>query len=92
MHPLSVGDVQMEVIIAEDKGHYELMETGRIGEKRVHGSVLHFDIKGDKSWIQFDGTQDGVANELVAAGVPKDQIVLGFKGPALRPYTEFAVN
>lgn len=34
----------------------------------------------------------GVANHLVAAGVPKDKSVLAYKNPAMRPYTEFAVN
>jgi XisI protein len=89
---LSVGEVEMEVMIDEAKGHYELVQVGWIGEKRVHGIVLHFDIRNDKIWIQYDGTQDGVANELVAAGVPKDRIVLAYKSPAMRPYTEFAVN
>ncbi len=33
-------------------------------------------------WIQSDGTEVGVANELVEAGVPQKDIVLGFKSPS----------
>jgi hypothetical protein len=33
----------------------------------------------------------GIATELVEAGVPKEQIVLGFRPPEMRQYTEFAV-
>ena len=42
-------------------------------------------------WIRCDNTEDGIATELVAAGVPKEDIVLGFKSEAMRRDTEFAV-
>ncbi len=35
-------------------------------------------------------TEDGIAMDLLREGVPKDDIVLGFQPPELRPYTEFA--
>ena len=31
------------------------------------------------------------ADDLLDAGIQKDQIVLGFQPPDIRPYTEFAV-
>ncbi len=37
------------------------------------------DIIDGKLSIQHDGTEEGIAHKLVAAGVPKDTIVLGFK-------------
>lgn len=86
----AVGEIETEVIIDESKGHFELMRSGWINGRRVHGCLIHIDIRGDKIWIQHDGTEDGVANELVAAGVPKDRIVLAFKSPELRKLTEFA--
>jgi hypothetical protein len=49
------------------------------------------DIKDGKIWIQHDGTERGVANELVELGVPKDDIVLAYQPPYKRPYTTFAV-
>jgi hypothetical protein len=60
-------------------------------ERRVHGSLIHVDIINDKLWIQRDGTEYGVANEFVDAGVPKDHIVLGFRSPEMRKITEFAI-
>lgn len=44
-----------------------------------------------KVWVQRDGTEDGIANELVQAGIAKEDIVLGFHKPAVRPYTGSAV-
>lgn len=88
----SVGDISIEVVIDEDKGHYEVMHSGWVGKNRVHGSVIHIDLVGDKVWLQYDGTSEGIADKLVAAGIPKDKIVLAFKPPDTRPYTGFAVT
>ena len=54
--------------------------------------MLHVNIIDNKPWIQHDGTEEGIALELVAAGIPKEQIVLGFRPLEQRKYTEFAVS
>jgi hypothetical protein len=87
----SVGDVQAEVILDESNDHYELVHSGWNDIYRIHGSLLHIDIRDGKVWIQHDGTEDGVAEELVAAGIPRDHIVLAYKHPEIRPHTGFAV-
>ena len=85
------GEVQIEVIFDASNDHYELMYAGWHGPYRIHGSVLHIDIRHEKVWIQYDGTEDGIAEELVKAGIPRDRIVLAFKPPEIRPHTDFAV-
>lgn len=50
------------------------------------------DLKGDKIWIQRDGTEIGIANQLLDAGVAKQDIVLGFQAPYKRQFTEFAID
>jgi len=42
-------------------------------------------------WIQRDGTERGIANELVSAGIPKNKIVLAFQPVNVRQSTEFAI-
>jgi hypothetical protein len=84
------GEVQIETIFDESNDHYELMYAGWNGPYRIHGSVLHLDIRDGKVWIQHDGTEEGVAEQLVAAGIPRDRIVLGFKSPDIRPHTGYA--
>lgn len=59
---------------------------------RAHDCVIHVDMIGDKIWIQYDGANRPVANELLAAGVPKEAIVLGFYPKEDRPDTGFAVE
>jgi hypothetical protein len=39
---------------------------------------MHFDIQDGKIWIQYNGTEDSVAERLVEMGVPTSDIVLGF--------------
>jgi hypothetical protein len=86
----SHGQIETEAIIDPDKGHYELLHVGWDGVRRVHGAVIHIDIIGDKIWIQHDGTSPGVAEELVEAGIPRENIVLAFHPAHLRQYTGFA--
>jgi hypothetical protein len=86
----ATGDVQIESIFDEANDHYELMYAGWNGPYRVHGSVLHLDIRNGKVWIQYDGTEEGVAEELVKAGIPRDRIVLAFKPPEVRKFTDYA--
>lgn len=85
------GDVEVEVIFDEANDHYELAYSGWHGIHRIEGSVLHIDIQNGKIWIQHDGTEDGVAEEFVRAGIPKERIVLAFKHPSARQHTGFAV-
>lgn len=68
------------------------MRSGWNKSRRVYGSLIHIDLKGDKIWIQYDGTEVGVANELVEQGIPKQDIVLAYHAPFMRQYGEFAVG
>jgi len=87
----SVGDIETEVIIDEQAGHFALHHSGWANGYRIHGAVIHIDIRNNKIWIQHDGTEYGVANELISAGVQKEKIVLAFHSPEMRKYTDFAV-
>jgi hypothetical protein len=84
--------VKIEIVCDRTRDHYLLIETGWENGRRIYGTLLHIDIINGKIWIQQDGTEAGVANELVAIGVPKDRIVLGFKSLQRRQITEFAAS
>jgi hypothetical protein len=84
------GEIQSEVICDRQKDHYLLMQIGWDGGSRIHGVLVHVDVIDGKLWIQHDGTERGIAEELVAAGVPKDRIVLAFRPPQARKYTDYA--
>ena len=60
------------------------------GGRRVHGSVIHIDIRDGKVWIEHNGTDARLGEELVAAGIPRSDIVLGFHPKELRSQTSFS--
>jgi XisI protein len=88
--PNAYGDICTEVIADRKRDRYLLVDVGWKGYKRVHDALIHVDVIDGKFWIQYDGTEEGVATQLVAEGVPRDRIVLAFKPPDVRKYTDFA--
>jgi XisI protein len=88
----SEPEIQQELIFDRDRDHYLLVETGWQRGRRIYGPFIHIDIIDRKIWIQHDGTEEGIAYELVTAGIPKDQIVLAYKSIDRRQVTEFAVS
>ena len=87
----SYGEMRLETVFDSDSDRYVVVVFGRDHDgHRVNFCLIHIDIIDGKIWIHIDVTEDGVANELVAAGISKQEIVLGFKPPHLRKYTEFA--
>ncbi len=89
--PYSNGEIDQCLIIDRDRNHFMLFDVGWQQKRRVHGCITHVQIIDDKIWIQRDGIEDGITDELVAAGIPKDKIVLGFHPLNVRPHTGYAV-
>lgn len=82
-------EYEVQTIFDEQQDHYQLLYVGWRGNKRDFGCILHLDIKDGKIWIQHDGTEVGIANQLVEMGVPKQDIILAFHEPYIRQFTEF---
>jgi len=85
------GDIQTQTVFDREGDHYLLVNVGW-DQRRIHGVLVHIDIIDGKCWIQRDGTEDGIATDLVAAGIPKSDIVLAFRPPDVRRHGEFAVS
>ncbi|MBD2551735.1 XisI protein [Limnothrix sp. FACHB-708] len=60
--------------------------------RSARSSTIHIDLQQGKVWIQYDGTEVGIANELVERGIPKEEIVLAYHSPLMRQYDGFAVS
>jgi hypothetical protein len=88
-HPNS--DIETFLIVDEAKFHYIWMNLGWQNGERVTGMTVYVRVRDSKFWIEEDWTEDGIAIDLVRAGVPKEDIVLAFHEPRMRQYTEFAV-
>jgi len=90
--PHAYGDVKDEIIVDSKADRYLLMMMGWQDDKRIHVCLGHIDIIEGKVWIQRDGTEHGIASDLERYGVQKEHIVLGFRQPDIRQYTDYAVD
>jgi XisI protein len=85
-------EYEVQTVFDNEQDHYQLLYVGWRGNKRTFGCILHLDIKDGKIWIQHDGTEVGIANQLVELGVPKEDIVLAFHEPYVRQFTDFGTG
>ena len=84
-------EVEEQMIADREHDHYQILTVGWLNDDEpVYQCKIHMDIRDGKIWIQRDFTEIGVANELVALGVPKEDIVLAFYAPFMREDTGFA--
>ncbi|NJL56809.1 XisI protein [bacterium] len=83
--------IETFLILDEAKSHYIWMNLGWQNGERVTGMTVYVRIRDGKFWIEEDWTEDGIATDLVRAGVPREDIVLAFHEPKMRQYTDFAV-
>jgi hypothetical protein len=84
--------IDRELIFDTENDHYQIVNVGWENDHRIYGCVLHFDIRQGKIWLQYNGTEIDFAEELVKAGVPNQDIVIGFHSPFMRQFTEYAVS
>jgi hypothetical protein len=89
--PYRHGDLICEAIFDRERGRFMLITVGWDNGQRVHYPVIHIDLVNGKLWIQVNNTDCDIGEELVAAGVPKSDIVVAVHPPDARRHTEYAI-
>ena len=56
--------------------------------KRIHRCLIHIEISDNIIVIQANNTEDPIVSDLIALGIPKDKICLGFIPSDFRAYAE----
>ncbi|MCU0546865.1 MAG: XisI protein [Oscillatoriaceae cyanobacterium Prado104] len=84
------SDVESVLLIDPESEQYLLIKMGWHQDNRIKCNVIHVRLKDGKIWIEEDRTEDGIATDLLQAGVSREDIVLAFHPPRLRQFTEFA--
>lgn len=74
----------------EERDQYLWFCSGWKDKERIRHITMYLRIKDGKIWVEEDWTDLCVVDDLLAAGIPKDDIVLGFHHPSKRRFTEFA--
>jgi len=90
-YALSYGNVETFPLFDDSSASYLLLDVGWDQMGRVHSVPIHLRIKADRVWVERDHTDANIAGELLNAGIPKEDIVLGFYRPERRKVTDFAI-
>ena len=83
-------DLENQIIADTQNHHYQLIRIGWRNNRYIHACPFHFDIKNGKIWIQQNRTDVEVGEELMAMGIPKSDIVIGFLPADMRSMTGYA--
>lgn len=74
----SHGEIRLDVVCDDTRGRYALMQVGWERGRRVRGNLLYLTVHEEKVYIEYDGFEYGIADDLVTRGIPADHIVLAF--------------
>ena len=77
-------NVTAELVFDEKRDRYLLVHVGWQGARRIYGCPMQIDIIDNKVWLQHNATEIFVDQELIARGIPENDIVLGLKSPCIR--------
>ena len=84
------SELEAQTILDDCHDRYMLLRSGWQEGKRIRSIIVYARLHEGKIWIEEDWTENGITPALLKAGVPKEDIVLAFHPPEMRPYTEFA--
>ena len=87
----SYDDIESLAVCDTERDQYLLMGAGWDRNGRTHSVYFHARIKNGKVWIEWDGTDPSMTEELLRLGIPKEDMVLAFYSPEHRKITDFAV-
>jgi hypothetical protein len=85
------GDIELQAICDTCGDHYLVLALGWDRTRRVLDPLIYLRLQDGKVWVEEDGTDANIVEQLIAAGVPAADMVIGFHHPEERAYTEFAV-
>ena len=74
----SHGDIRLDVIFDEVRDHYALMQVGWDRRKRVRGNLIYITLRDDKVYVEYDGIEHGIIEDLMAGGIVEENIVLAY--------------
>lgn len=88
--PVNLPNIDRYVFIDKNTNNFQLLDMGWQDQQYIFTVVFHFRILNGKIWIQRNITEYEIVDFLMEEGIPKDDIVLGFRHPDIRPFTGFA--
>lgn len=53
------------------------MQVGWNKGKRVRGNIIYITLGEGKVYVEYDGMEQGITQELIDQGIPQNNIILG---------------
>ncbi|MDJ1169607.1 element excision factor XisI family protein [Roseofilum sp. BLCC_M154] len=74
----SHGQIRLDTVFDETQDRYALMQTGWSQGCRVRGNLIYITLENERIYVEYDGLEQGITQDLLDLGVPSEQIVLAF--------------
>ncbi len=86
----TIPGVEKLLVADDESGNYIWLTLGWRNGERLNSPVIQARVKDGKIWIEENWTDLDFADQLMEAGVPKEDIVLALHNPEMREMTKFA--
>jgi hypothetical protein len=75
----SHGHIRLDPVFDDAHDRYALMQVGWNRGRRVRGNLIYVTLQEGKVYIEYDGIEQGITDELIQQGIPFEHIVLAFQ-------------
>ena len=79
----SHGEIRLDLVFDEAHDRYALLQVGWDRGRRVRGLLLYIVVADDKIYIEYDGMEQGIREDLLDRGVAEDDIVFPYLSEAV---------
>lgn len=74
----SHGQIRLDTVFDEEQDRYALMQVGWDRGARIRGNLIYVDLQNGQVYVEYDGVERGIVDELVKRGIPREKIVLAY--------------
>ena len=76
--PINFRNATNQVVVDRENGHYQLVRLGWQENRHIYNTVFHFDLLGDKVFVQLNRTDLPIVEELESYGILPGDVVVSF--------------
>ena len=74
----SHGHIRLDTVFDETHDRYILTQVGWDRGRRVRGNLIYITLQDGKVYIEYDGIENGITDDLIRQGIPQERIVLSY--------------
>jgi hypothetical protein len=82
--------IETEIVCDHESGNFLMVGVGWRKEERIHNMYFHARVRDSKIWVEWDGIDPSIIEELLQRGIPREMLVFGFVHPTIRATAESA--